>query len=123
MKTVSYFPLTLLSNQTCCGETPIRPREEKKCSLPFCGTCWVCLVVDFLEYARLINAHMYCATQKIWDRPSKKSISVLLALVWQCPTAQDTAVSELAAQFGLETLEQAPHSPDLGSSYYHLFTA
>jgi len=108
----SDFPLPVLSNQTYCGKTPIRPREETKCSPPFCGINWVCLVLDFLDYGHLTNTHTYWATIKIWDRPSKENISVLLALVWQCPTPQDTADSELAEQFALETFEYVPHSPD-----------
>lgn len=116
------FPLPLLSNQICCGKTPIRPREGTQCSPPFCGTRWVCLVMGFLENARLTNAYMYCATLKIWDRPSKEHVQLLLVLVSRFPTTQDTADTELAAEFGLETLEHAPHSPDLGPAYYHLFT-
>ena len=71
-KLLSYFPLPLPGDQTCCEKTPFRQEEGIKCSTPFCESRWLCLVMDLPEYARLIKAH----AKNLWQAIKRKRLGI-----------------------------------------------
>jgi hypothetical protein len=66
-------------------------------------------------------SHVLCHAKNL-GQTLKKQIGIISVGVTM-PDRTGHSSLGLAAQFGLETLEHAPHSPDFGSTYYHLFTA